>query len=311
MAELDNGTVETEVQTAPQPQPEDFYNEDAPAQQAEAEEVQEEVDPLEADYEGVEIDDAQPAAEEEIELPHGWTKEHAEAWKALPPEVQKVVTEREADRNKHLRRVSSESAEHRKTFETMALRAISENANHYAQQLQVYAEQFTPVAPDPRLLYSNNPDEVNLYHRQVAARDAALAQQTSLQQKVAQSQQQASDAAKRALEIENTQELERLREALPEFFDPDAGPSLQQTLNSVGQDLGYSVELMAQAGANDILALKKAAEWRSKAMKFDKIMQNRMNRVRSGKQPPRIARPGSAPTGRVEVDPIKLLYPND
>jgi hypothetical protein len=49
---------------------------------------------------------------------------------------------------------------------------------------------------------------------------------------------------------------------------------------------------MAQAGSTDILALKKAAEWKAKALQLDALNAKKMAAVRSAKGLPKMARPG-------------------
>src|SRR3546814_6337407 len=54
-------------------------------------------------------------------------------------------------------------------------------------------------------------------------------------------------------------------------------------------------ELMAQASSTDILALKRASDWKAKAEKYDKLIAKRMEGVRAAKALPRMARPGVKP----------------
>jgi hypothetical protein len=149
-----------------------------------------------------------------------------------------------------------------------------------------------PAQPDQRLLYTGDPDDVLTYQRQDAAYRAATAQQQQLQQEVARAQQQASEARGQAEQAEIAVDRQRLQEQLPEWFDPSAGPKLRDELQSIGAELGYPAELMAQAGSTDILALKKAAEWKAKAEKFDALNAKKMEAVRAAKGLPKMARPG-------------------
>lgn len=227
--------------------------------------------------------------------PNSWSKEDAAAWEAMPAEAREVVARREKERDAFVANKGREVAETRRTLEAQALEAVAQHAENFAAQLNAYMAQSLPAAPDPRLLYTGNPDDVVIYQRQDAAHRAALAQHQEMQQRVAQSQQQAQDA-RRQIEAANAQaDAARLRDTLPEFFDPDASPALRQSLQSVGEALGYSPELMAQAGATDILALKQAAEWRDKATKYDRIMAKRMETVRGAKNLPKMTPPGATP----------------
>lgn len=239
-------------------------------------------------------DGEQEQQEEEIPPPpNSWSKEDAEAWKALTPEAREVVQRREKERDRFVADLGRKAAEQRREVERTALEEVAKHADNYAAQLQAYLAQNMPSPPDQRLLYTGNPDDVLVYQRQDAAYRAGAAQQQELQQRIAQSQQQAEAARQQAMQTQTAAEAQRLQEVLPEFFDPEAGPKLRQSLESIGQELGYPLELMAQAGATDILALKTAAEWRDKAAKFDKIMAKRMETVRGAKQMPKVTRPGA------------------
>lgn len=255
------------------------------------------LDDLLSDEGGEGAEGQQEGGEAKAEIPpapHSWSKEDAEAWAALTPEVREVVARREKERDKFVADVGRKAADQRKEVERQALEAVAQHADNYASQLSAYMSQSLPQPPDQRLLYTNNPDDIVLYQRQDAAYRAADAQQQQLQQSIAQSQQQAQMARQQAMTAQQQAEAQRLHEVLPEFFDPDTGPKLRQSLESIGQELGYPADLMAQAGANDILALKKAAEWRDKAAKFDKLVSKRMETVRQAKTLPKMTRPGSA-----------------
>jgi hypothetical protein len=240
-------------------------------------------------------DEAKDETETEVEpvpMPVSWSKEDAEAWKALPPETQAIVARREGERDKYVREQGRKSAETQKALENEARERIAQQADDYAARLSVYAQQNLPAPPDQRLLYTGNPDDVLSYQRQDAAYRAATAQQHQLQQEVARAQQQASEVRRLSQEQEIAADRERLSEQLPEWFDPSAGPKLQQELQSIGAELGYPPELMAQAGATDILALKAASEWKAKADKWDALNAKKMAAVRSAKGLPKMARPG-------------------
>ena len=71
---------------------------------------------------------------------------------------------------------------------------------------------------------------------------------------------------------------------------------MRAELQSIGADLGYPVELMAEASSTDILALKKAAEWKAKADQFDKLNKDKMAAVRAAKALPKMGQPGTTQT---------------
>ena len=259
---------------------------DLPAEEEEADDGEEEG----------EEDEVEPVLVEKAPLPASWSKEDAKVWETLPPDAQAVVARREAERDKYVRKVGFEASQTRQQVETQAREVIAQLHDNHAQALAVYAQQFTPQPPDQRLLYTGNPDDVLTYQRQDAAYRAGADQQQQLHQQIAQVQQQANLARTQAQQAERGSDAQRLKEQLPEWFDPSEGPKLQTELQSIGAELGYPVELMAEASSTDILALKKAAEWRAKADKLDKLMAKKMEGVRAAKEMPRMARPGVKPT---------------
>lgn len=258
-----------------------------------------EIDPEDLPVEE-ETEAEEPAAEEETEeeapepipMPTSWGKEDAEAWGKLDPAAQEVIARREAERDKYVRETGRKASETRHEVENHAREVLAQQAERHAAVMQAYAQQLMPQAPDPRLLYTGDPDDVLNYQRQDAAYRATTDQQHKLHQEVERAQQEAAQARRQAEQQEIAVDAQRLQEQLPEWFDPSAGPKLQQELQSIGAELGYPAELMAQAGSTDILALKKAAEWKAKAEKFDALNAKKMEAVRAAKGLPKMARPG-------------------
>lgn len=243
-------------------------------------------------------------AEEKAEVPPpptGWAKEDAEVWSELPERAREIIAKREKDQHAFIAETGRKTAEAKREIEQQAMEAVAKQAETHALQLQAYAQQFLPEPPDINLLYSEDSSDVIIYQRQDAAYRAAISQQQELQQQVAQLQRQADEARSANQSVLAQAEAERLRVELPEFFDPEAGPKLRQSLESIGQELGYRADELAQAGAVDIMAMKKANEWREKAAKYDRIVAKRMETVRSAKKLPTMSRPG-ATTGRWPVN---------
>jgi len=79
---------------------------------------------------------------------------------------------------------------------------------------------------------------------------------------------------------------------MPEIFDPATGQKLAQELNATAELLGFDPNEISDVSA--IKALKVTSEWKTKADKYDAMMARKMERVRSGKNPPPIAKPGTA-----------------
>lgn len=298
-AESPSTEIEAEVQEQPTEglDPESFYDN------------QDEAEP--SDEELGEIDDGDEDQPDPIAPPTSWSAEDKADWDALPRKQQEIIARREAERDKHLLSKAREAKEVETRVQQQARAELAKIHQNSAAELERYASMFLPQPPDPRLLYTGNPQDALTYQQQEVAFRQASAQQHQLQQ---EAQQRTAEAQRieeqQALELRQAEAL-RLQEVLPDWFDAEKGPKLQAELQSIGSTLGYPVELMAEATAGDILALKTAAEWKAKADKFDKWMSRKMSAVAKAKQLPKIARPGSGQAEQAGADPIKLLYPND
>ncbi|WP_370309290.1 hypothetical protein [Sphingobium abikonense] len=257
-------------------------------------------DDAEDDASEVEGDEEEGEGEEAAEKPEpvkppvSWSKEDAEIFAKLDPAAQAVIQRREAERDRFVQQKSVEAAQTRDKVANEARDIIVRQHEEFAQKLEVYARSITPQRPDQRLLYTGNQDDIVTYHRQQAAYEGATAQLQELQQQIAQSQQAANAAREQSQHAERQMDAQRLREALPEWFDPAS--TIQTELQSIGQELGYPEELMREASSTDILALKKALEWKSKADKFDQAMGKKMETVRAAKGLPKMAKPGAKPS---------------
>lgn len=240
----------------------------------------------------------QEPAEPAPDMPKSWSKEDAKAWAELTPEAKAVVARRETERDKYLAKTGFEASQTRQQVENQAREVIAQMHDNHVAALQIYAQQFGVEPPDQRLLYTGDQNDVLVYQRQEAAFRQSQAQQQQLQQQIEQAQAQANLVRTQAQQAELASDAQRLKEQLPEWFDPSEGPKLQQSLQSIGSELGYPAELMAQASSVDIIALKKASDWKAKAEKYDKLMSGKMEAVRAAKGLPKMARPGVKPDAK-------------
>src|SRR5206468_1898983 len=85
---------------------------------------------------------------------------------------------------------------------------------------------------------------------------------------------------------------QRLQAEVPEVFDPSTGQEVLKELTATAELLGFDPNQISDVTA--IKALKLTSEWKSKSEKYDALMKKQMERVRSGKAPPPIAKPGTA-----------------
>jgi len=247
---------------------------------------------------------------EPIAPPTSWKAEDKAEWDRLPRNVQETVTRREAERDQFLQSKAREAATVERRVQDEARSALAQIQRNSAAELQRYAEMFAPQTPDPRLLYTGDAQDALTYQQQEAAHRAALAQQQSLQQQAQQRAAEAQQIEEQQAQATREAEVERLQQALPDWFDPDKGPKLKQELQSIGAAMGYPAELMSEATAQDILALKYVSSIKAKADKYDALISKKMSAVSRARQLPRIAKPGTG-AAQPSNDPVKLLYPND
>lgn len=242
----------------------------------------------ESEDEAQEDEPAEPA----IDPPASWKKDDKEAFAALPPELQKVVSEREAQREAFVQTKAQEAANTRQTVENEARAVIAQQSQQMAQELQQYASLLTPERPDPAML---SYDPQGFYQAQ-SKYEAAVAQRTQAQQQAAIYEDQARQQQMAIEQAETQAEVAHLRSQFPEWYDPTSGPSLQQELTTIAKELGYSETHVSQARAADILAMRKASEWKAKADRWDAANKTKMEGVRAAKALPKVAKPGVART---------------
>jgi hypothetical protein len=256
-----------------------------------------------ADEEPVEVEEVDPdhaedepeAEAEEDELPPidppvSWDADAKEAFAKLPRDLQETVQKREADRERFVQQKSQEAARAKSETQQAALQQLAEIERGYAQHIEQLASQFTVREPDMALL-AENPA---LYAQQARAYQNAQAQQQQLQRQAQELAEQAKQREAYAEQQFHAEQHQKLVEVFPEYLDPTTGPKLQAELSTVAREMGYSAELIAQARADDILAMKTAADWKAKAAKYDALQASKMSKVRAAKGLPKVATPGVA-----------------
>jgi len=242
------------------------------------------------------VTDEPEADEPPIQPPVSWKDEEKEEFKNLPRALQETLTRREAEREKFVQSKAHEAKTARSEAEREALGAIEQIKTTHAEQLRAFLPQI-PAKPSHHLSY----EDPEAYARQMDAHDYAVAQYQYVQQQIETFEGQARQAAQARQQHGQQALVATLQEKFPEFVDPTTGPKLQQELTSIALELGYTQEQMPHADADDILAMKKASEWKAKADKFDTLMAKKMERVREAKGLPKVSRPGAAqPRGAAE-----------
>lgn len=252
-------------------------------------------------------DEGEEPAGPAIDPPVSWAADAKELFSQLPPELQQQVAERETQRERFIQQKASEASEAKRTAAMEAERATAELQRQYATQLEQYASLLEPQRPDPALLRQ---DPVAFYQLQ-AEYEAGIAQRQQMMQRATLAQQEAMARQQQAEALQTQAEVAKLAQAIPEWADPAKRAALLTEYESVGAELGYGSELMAQATADDILALRKAAEWKSKAAKYDALQKTKMEVVRSAKALPKVSKPGVAPTrGEISQSRAQAAWQN-
>jgi hypothetical protein len=251
--------------------------EENPAEGQEAEAAEDELEIEE------EADDLPP-----IDAPVSWDAEAKERFSKLPREDQEYLSKREGERERFVQTKAQEAARARQEVEQAAHQQLAEYDARVSQHLQSLAEQLQPQRPNPQLLQY----DPQAFYAQQAQYEADVAQRQQLQQ---QAEHHAHQAQSRATQAEQAQMAEQHRlivEQFPEYADPTTGPKLQAELSAVARELGYPPELIGQARATDIIAMRKVAELKAKADKYDALNAKRMEKVRAAKGLPPVAKPG-------------------
>ena len=257
-------------------------DEEEPAEGAEeqSEATEEAEDGLEIEEE---VDDLPP-----IEAPVSWDAEAKAKFAELPRDVQEYVAKREGERERFVQSKSQEAVRAKQEAVQQATSELARIQQGYAQHFQQLADQILPQRPNPMLLQQ----DPQAFYAQQYAYESAQAQQRELQQRASEYAQSAQAHEAQAQQAYMAEQHRVIVENFPEYTDPTTGPKLQAELSAVAKELGYSAELISQARAEDILAMRTAADWKAKASKYDALQAKKMEKVRSAKGLPRVAKPG-------------------
>lgn len=273
------------------PEEEQEEEEDAPSDSGD--DADDDADPDEGDAEEEGEDDSADEPEEVIKPPVSLNKEQKAAFEQLPSDLQKVWAETEAQRNREVQLKTTEAAEAKRTAITQAQSELAQIQQQYAAELEVFAQAFQPIEPDYSLLAT----DPQAYAEQVAYSKQQAAQYQYMMQQIGGLREQSQQFTAQQQAQTAQAEMAKLAASLPEWSDPAKRAELIPVLTEIGHELGYSDELMAQAGADDIMALKRASEWKSKAEKYDAWQARKMQNVRAAKALPKVAKPGTTPSG--------------
>lgn len=224
-----------------------------------------------------------------IDAPVRLNAEQKKVFASLSPEAQRMFAAEMGNQERTINAKASEAAQARKQSEGL----VAEYTNlhrQFAEQLDTYAQAFTPQRPDYSLLAT----DPQAYASQMAMYEAVSAQLGEIQQRSAHARQQADQIEKAQLESFQREEGARIVQAIPDFSDPAKAQKLWGDYSATAKALGYDDDLINQARAVDVIGLKTATEWRTKAEKWDALQASKMAAVRNAKGKQRVATPGVA-----------------
>lgn len=225
-----------------------------------------------------------------IDAPASLTADEKERFQALPKEAQEMIAEVEARRNKDVQEGLSKARLAQQSAERKAAETTTQARIEALQEMQRFALSYAPQAPDPNLAYS----DPQAYMQQQAIYQAENAQHQQLMQQIhaeyQQHQQQLQAAEQEALQAD----IRACADELPEMRDQQQWTQLVDRLTPIAKELGYDDERIAMALPSDILAMKRVADWKAKAVKYDELSRTKMAAVRSHKS----AKPGVANSER-------------
>jgi len=227
-----------------------------------------------------------------IAAPVSWGHDAKNLFAQLPPELQEKVSEREAQRERAIQTATSAAAEARRNAVAEANALFADQQHLYASHLEQIAAQMMPQRPDPALLAQ---DPQSFYQLQ-AQYESQAAQAEALSQAAAMAEAEAQQRAAITRHHELAQDHAVLAQQFgDDWTDASRRRALLTDLEEVGATLGYSMELMGQANATDIMALRAAAEWKAKADRYDQLQSSRTSAIRAARGAPRVAKPGTVP----------------
>jgi hypothetical protein len=237
-------------------------------------------------------DDLEIEAEDDglppIDPPVSLSAEDKEIFKSLPREGQEIFAKRVGELEKGFHSKAQEAARARQEVEQQAVQQLAAYEADVSRQLSQYAEQLAPQRPNPAMLQH----DPQAFYAMQADYEAKVAQQRELQQRSHEFAQQAQQREHLAAQAAHQEQVKVIAEHFPEYLDPTTGPKLQQELSAVARELGYPPELIAEARATDIIAMRKVADLKAKADKYDALQAKKMEKVRAAKGLPKVATPG-------------------
>lgn len=285
-----------EEAVAPDSAPEDVFESLAEELLGE-EEQEEEEETAESEPDEGEPEEEEGIGEDEPDLPaidppHSLTAEEKEAFKTWPREAQEAISRRVGDLEKGFQTKAQEAAQAREAARAEALQFAAQLKAEAVDRLSAYAQQFEVRPPDASL-FSENPQA---YARQLEAYQHYTAQREQAQRDAQRAEQDRQQYLAELQQHEAKQFHQRLQSELPDAFDASGqlNKGFIDTLAATAEVLGYDAHSIDTASVEELKALKAVSELKADADKYRALQKKKMERVRAGKNPPPITKPGTA-----------------
>jgi len=200
-----------------------------------------------------------------IAPPNSWDAEAKEKFKALPRDMQELVSRREAERDRATQYKLQEAAEARRAIDARAHEA-AQMRQQYETRLVQLARHLESTIPPEFANIRNASDLVRLADTNpalVAKFQAWQAQATHIASELAAVEQQRQYEQAQSFQGHLAQEFERIAEKWPEFVDPVKGDTVRQELTSYAKERGFEQhEIDSLADHRLALVLRDAVEGR-------------------------------------------------
>lgn len=266
------------------------------AEEGDGEEIEatDEADEAEAGAEsreaGEETDEAAEEAQPEaVDLPNSWPAEHAETWRTLPPETQRLIAEREGQRDVAVNAKFQEAANLRAAH-AAEIEEAKANRTRYAEAIDQVTSLIQPRWPSATMLDVHSSDyDPDTYHlmRAQAEQQQGYIQQLADQRKQlsAQAQQEAERAQQEQFNALNSVSRDAFLKDVPDAADQAKAPTVFQGLIEYAVKMGAPVETFQ----TPTTALEWHVLW--KAQKYDELQKAKAKVASDPKPEPRKAQP--------------------
>lgn len=230
---------------SPEPQEPEPAPENAEDDVEEVAEEAAEAEPDEA--EEAETEGEEEAQQDPLPMPVSWSKEDEQSWSSLPVEVQKIVSERETQREQAVNRKYEEAANVRKTYESKAMEA-QQSREEYMTAVDQVIDLLMPQEPPISMLNTNSGDyDPDSYHILKAQHEQARSIAASLQQQrqgvAAQHEQEAQRLRDEQFRRINEATADAFVKDVPEVTDRAKAADLVQELQDYALKAGAPPEM--------------------------------------------------------------------